>query len=251
MTFNPVSFVNFFAFADVGHTTNAIVNSQSVNSDLVRVTQPVNTGYATRINSNVNFGFPITRLGSRFNFGGTFRSDKSIALLNDVQNQIKQNTLGADVNYTYRYQETFDITVSADLNQQSSNYQFNQPDQKFINQTYSAATNLSFLKNYQFTGNFEYLIYSSKTMNYHRAIPLLNLAVSRFVLKNKTGEIKFAVNNLLNKAIGVNQTASVNYIEREITNSLGRYFMLSFTYALNKQLNPMGVRRGGMMRIMR
>jgi len=79
------------------------------------------------------------------------------------------------------------------------------------------------------------------------------LALSRFVLKNRSGEIKFSANNLLDKALGINQTSTVNYIERSVTNSLGRYFMISFTYALNKQLNPMGgMRRGpGMMRIIR
>jgi hypothetical protein len=82
---------------------------------------------------------------------------------------------------------------------------------------------------------------------------LLNVALSRFVLKNRSGEIKLSVNNLLDKALGINQTSSVNYIERSVTNSLGRYFMLSFIYALNKQLDPMGgMRRGpGMMRIIR
>jgi outer membrane receptor for ferrienterochelin and colicin len=95
---------------------------------------------------------------------------------------------------------------------------------------------------------------NTRTANsdYRQTIPLLNLSVSRFILKNKTGELKLAVNNLLDKALGVSQTASINYLERQVTNSLGRYFMLSFTYSLNKQLNPMGMRRGGrMMRIMR
>jgi len=44
----------------------------------------------------------------------------------------------------------------------------------------------------------------------------------------------------------------VNYVERVTSNSLGRYFMVSFIYALNKQLNPMEGRRGGPgMRVIR
>jgi hypothetical protein len=83
-------------------------------------------------------------------------------------------------------------------------------------------------------------------------MPLINLSISRFILKGNSGEVKFSVTNLLNKALGINQTSSVNYVEQIITNSLGRYFMISFTYALNKQLNPMGMRRGGgMMRVIR
>jgi outer membrane receptor for ferrienterochelin and colicin len=142
--------------------------------------------------------------------------------------------------------------LSADIDHQLTRYKFNQPDQVFVNKTYAAESNLTFFKNYQFNTNFEYLMYSNASTGFDQRIPLLSLSVSKFVLKNKSGELKMAVNNLFDKALGVNQTASINYLERQTTNSLGRYFMVSFTYALNKQLNPMGMQRGGrMMRIMR
>jgi hypothetical protein len=81
---------------------------------------------------------------------------------------------------------------------------------------------------------------------------LVNLSISRFFLKAKSGELKFSVNNLLDKNIGVTQTADVNYFQLQTSNSLGRYFMVSFIYALNKQLNPMGMRPPrGMMRMIR
>lgn len=59
--------------------------------------------------------------------------------------------------------------------------------------------------------------------------------------------------NALDKSMGVSQTATSNYLQQETTNNLGRYYMISFTYALNKQLNPMGGgrgRRGGMRMMM-
>jgi len=36
-----------------------------------------------------------------------------------------------------------------------------------------------------------------------------------------------------------------NYLQQQTMNNQGRYYMLSFTYALNKYLNPMGNRRQG------
>ncbi len=252
MTFDPVSFINFFTFVDVDHVTNAVVNSQSVDENLVRVTTPVNVDHSTSVNSSANFGFPISKLGSRFNFGVNYRGEKSLSLLNDIDNEITQNTYGGTIRYTYRYKEIFDMSLSADVDKQSTRYEFDQPDQEYLNETYNAEANLTFLKNYQFSGGLEYLIYNSKSTDFHQEIPLVNLSVSRYLLKNRTGELKFSVNNLLDKALGVNQTASVNYIERQTTNSLGRYFMLSFIYSLNKQLNPMGMRPGrGGIRIMR
>jgi hypothetical protein len=250
-SFDPATFVNFFSFLDIDYTTNAIVNSQSVNQQLVRTTKPVNVSNTLSARGDANFGFPINEIGSRFSVGTNYRIQRSVALLNDVQNQISQQTLGADFNYTYRYKEIFDLNLRADLDRQFTKYQFRQPQQLFLNQTYTAESNLTFLKNYQLTGNLDYLLYNNKSTNFSQRIPLLNVSVSRFVLKNKAGEIRFSANNLLNKALGVSQSFNVNYFERQTTNSLGRYFLLTFTYALNKQLNPMGFRGGGMIRIMR
>jgi outer membrane receptor protein involved in Fe transport len=252
-TFDPTSFVSFFTFVDVDYTTNAITNAQQVSADFVRTTIPVNVDNNMSVRGNATFGFPIPKLKSRISVGGNYRNQKSINLLNEEASTINQQTAGGEIRYNFTYKEIFDLSLSADIDHQRTNYEFNQPDQAFINSTYTAESNLTFLKNYQLSSNFEYLEYENENSNYKQTIPLLNLSISRFILKNKTGEIKLAVNNLLDKALGVNQTASINYLERQVTNSLGRYFMVSFTYSLNKQLNPMGMRRAGgrMMRIMR
>jgi len=95
-------------------------------------------------------------------------------------------------------------------------------------------------------------VYENKTVDFDQQIPLLKLSVSGFILKNRSGELNVGVNNLLDKALSVDQTSDINYTERVTTNSLGCYFMVSFTYALNKQLNPMAMRaRRPMMRIIR
>jgi outer membrane receptor for ferrienterochelin and colicin len=229
---------------------NAITNARSVEN-FVTLTKPVNVDFSRNIRADASFGFPIQKLKSRFSFGANYRHQRNINLLNEEQSTIDQQTAGATIRYNFRYKEILDISLSADKDHQLTDYEFNQADQIFINSTYTAESNLTILKNYQFSTNFEYLEYENRSTKFNQAIPLLNLSVSRFMLKNKSGELKFAVNNLLDKALGINQTASINYLERQTTNSLGRYFMVSFTYALNKQLNPMGMRRGGMMRIMR
>ncbi|MFZ6013718.1 MAG: outer membrane beta-barrel protein, partial [Bacteroidota bacterium] len=252
MTFNPMTFISFFSFMDIDYTTNAITNAQNIDDQLVRTTMPVNVNNNLSVRGDATFAFPISKIKSRFSIGTNYRNQRSINLLNDTQNTITQQTAGTTVRYSYRYKEIFDLSLSADVDHQLTKYEFQQPDQTYLNETYTAESNLSFLKNFQFSADFNYLVYNNKGANFNQAIPLLNMSVSAFMLKNKTGELKLSVNNLLDKALGINQTASINYLERTTTNSLGRYFMLSFTYSINKQLNPMGIRRGGaMMRIMR
>ncbi|HEX6223702.1 MAG TPA: TonB-dependent receptor [Chryseolinea sp.] len=251
-SFDPASFIGFFAFVDVDYTTNAITNAVS-NDNFVRTTMPVNVTDNIRINADATVSFPINKLKSRINFSANVRNEQGTNIIDEVQYDIRQRTFGGNFRYSYRYNDIFDLSLSADFDQQKAVYEFDQPDQKFLNQTYTAETNLTVKKKNLLSGTFEYLIYEGKSVHFYQTIPLLNLSVSRYILKNNSGEIKLSVNNLLDKALGINQTATVNYVERTVTNSLGRYFMLTFTYALNKQLNPMGGMRrgGGMMRIIR
>jgi outer membrane receptor for ferrienterochelin and colicin len=140
--------------------------------------------------------------------------------------------------------------LSTNLSRQQTRYDNAQQNQAFVNQTYTSEINLTFLKNYQFNNNFSYYKYNSETTSFSQTIPIWNISFSRFLLKNNVGELKIGVNNLLDQSISVNQTATANYLQQTTSNNLGRYFMVSFTYALNKQLNPMGAgRRGGEMRM--
>ena len=63
-------------------------------------------------------------------------------------------------------------------------------------------------------------------------------------------EIKVGVNNLPDQSNSVTQNAG-NYLQQQTMNNLGSYYLLSFTYALNKNLNPMITAEGdGGMRMM-
>jgi outer membrane receptor protein involved in Fe transport len=251
--FDPAKFFSFFLRGSVNYTTNAIVNSQAVDSRLIRTTKPVNVKDVLGINGNLNFGFPIKKLLSRFNFGGNISENQSITILNDTESNIQSETLGGNVRYNFTFKEFFILDLSANIRNQNTSYESNSANnQKFINSTYTAETNITILKNWQLNADFNYYQYDSKTNDFSQAIPIMNIWLSRFILKANAGEIKLGVSNVLDRSLSVTQNASANYLQQQTTNNLGRYVMLSFTYALNRQLNPFGGgpgRRGGGMRM--
>ncbi|MGC3947307.1 MAG: outer membrane beta-barrel protein [Chryseolinea sp.] len=248
--FDPGSMINFFTFVDVDYTTNAITNAV-FNENFIRTTMPVNVASNTSINTNASFGFPVKVMKSRFSITAMWRQTYGQNVIDAAHYDIRQSRTGGNVRYDFRYKEVLMLNLGAQLNYQTTSYEFDQPDQHYFNTTYNAEATLSFLRNFQLVSSLEYLIYENQSTNYRQEIPLLNVSLSRFLLKNKTGELRISASNLLDKALGVNQTSSVNYVERVTSNSLGRYFMISFIYSLNKQLNPMEGRRGGprMMRM--
>jgi hypothetical protein len=256
MGFDPASFVNFFGFADITYTKNAITNSQSYTEESVRISKPVNVDNTLHLSGNATFGFPIQKLNSRFSITAMASQQKGVNVIDDLQSTIAQNTIGGRFRYDYRFKEIFDISLGANISRQSTTYKFDAAsNQLYYNNTYTAEGNLHLLDNmYLLSSSLEYLTYESKTSDYSQAIPFLIISISRYILKAKSGELKLSVNNVLDQSTGVSQTADVNYFQRQVTNSLGRYYMLTFIYSLNKQLNPMrGMRPtpGGGMRIIR
>lgn len=251
-TFDPGTMISFFGFVDFDYTTNPVTNAVS-NKDFIRTTMPVNVSQATSIHAHASLGFPITSLKSRMNMAANWREMHGQNVIDASYFDITQRRIGGNIRYDFSYQEILLLNAGAQLSYQTTSYEFDQPDQHYFNTTYSAGATWSFLRSFQFVPSLEYLIYDNQSTGFRREIPLVNVALSRFLLKNNSGELRLSVNNLLDKAIGVSQTSSINYVERVTSNALGRYFMVSFVYSLNKQLNPMGQRRGGpgMMRIIR
>lgn len=265
--FDPANFMNVFALISINYAVDAITSAQSVDTKtLVRTTMPVNVKNSANVNSNFNIGIPVKKLNSRFNIGPNYSVSRNYnALSGDNfislnETEIIQQTAGGTTRYNYTLGDILILDLSANLSYQETKYSFNaqqsntnSQNQYYLNKTYNAEVNVNFLKAYAFNSEINYYIYNSTTTNFHQAIPLWKMSVSRYFLKGKSGELKLSVNNLLNYGVSITQTASSNYLQQQTTNNLGRYFLISFTYALNKQLNPMNNgdrRRGGGPRMM-
>jgi hypothetical protein len=205
---------------------------------------PVNVRNSTNMTGNLNFQFPWKRALSRFTIGPNVAQRNNRVLLNDTEVQSHQNVLGGTARYNFSVKDFFSLDLSANISNQVTSYQSeaaSKPqDQKYLNKTYTAETNITIFKNYQLNAEVNYLMYNSKTTGFSQAIPLVNVYVSRFLFKAQSGELRLGLVNALDKSLSVSQNATVNYLEQTTYNNLGRYFMVTFVYSLNKQLNPMG-----------
>lgn len=243
-TFDPARSINFFMMANAIYTSNAIVTAQSFSEQGVSTLQPENVDNNLSMNLFTNFGFPIRKLKSRLNFGTNLSEQQVISVFNEQEADVTIRSLGGNARYEFRWDEKFDISFRTNWTYQSTKSELGEAqNQKFFNKTYTTETNIYLPKSFSLSGNYSYYIYDNEKQDFRQTIPLLDLALSKQFLKNKSGELKLSAQNLLDENTGVTQTANLNFVERVTMNSLGRYFMLSFTYSLNKQLNPMNGRK--------
>lgn len=240
--FNQLNFSSFFAFVNLTYTTNKIAQSQQIDQQLVRTSQPVNVRNDLNINANLSKGFRIKAIGgTRINVSTFVLYNRGIAPVNGLENITKRlenrNTLRAE----YRLGSTFDVSASARLTFNRTAYSLNTNlNQQYINQNYTSEANWQIPKVVNLSSSFDYAVYNFPNSDFSQKIPLWNASVSKAFLKNNRGELKLSAIDLLNRNVVINRIAQGNFVQDERIRSLGRYFLLTFTYTIRGMQGPQG-----------
>jgi len=249
---NPFKNRDFFVFLTMMETQNKIVNYDKINSLGVDSVMPVNVNGVYNMNSNMSFGFPVRFLKATMNISSVANYSKGKQFVATgaatEMNTIKTITLEPDVRLDMSPTEKINLSFSAGVNYSKSKYSVQSTrNSKYFTQSYSAEVDWELPKKFYFSTDFDYSV-NNLEAGYNAKIPLWNASISKQVLRLNRGELKFAVKDLLDKNIRINRSSNQNYIEDTRTNSLRRFFLLSFTYSLSKTgLNGSG---GGGMRVM-
>ena len=231
---NPFKNRDFFVYLSLMETQNKIVNYDKINSLGIDSVMPVNVNGVYNMNSNISFGFPLRFLKGTMNIGSVTSYYKGKQFVNGQMNNIKTISLGPDVRLDMNLTEKINLSLNAGVNYSRSKYSLQSTrNSNYFTQGYGADFNWELPKRFYFSTDFDYSI-NNLTAGYNAKVPLWNASISKQMLHFSRGELKFAVKDLLDKNIRVNRSSNQNYIEDTRTNSLRRFFLLSFTYSLSK-----------------
>ncbi len=246
--FNMITFKNFFVSLNGSLTQNKIGNSivQNVGANPIIVdgmilipgaqySKPVNINGAMNISGFINYGFPVKKPKSNVNLTTTLMYMKDINLYNNVKNYTHNYVIGERVSYNMNIKEIFDLNFSSSSSYTIARYSLNNTqDGDYFTQIFSVEPTYSSKSGWIVGSEFDLTMYRGQSAGYNQTIPIWNFSIAKTIFKNKEGEIKFSVYDLLNQNKSITRTVQQNYIQDTRTTVLTQYVMLSFTYNLRK-----------------
>ncbi|MFL9481594.1 outer membrane beta-barrel protein [Chitinophagaceae bacterium LWZ2-11] len=227
-------------------TINASVIQNDIQSSVVnlkgaqynagsQITSYTNLNGTVNINGTFSYGFPLRTPKSNLTFTTNASYAQSQNLIDSASNFARNTSIGEKIGWTTNLKDNFDVNVFSTstyniakqtLNTRSNANTFQQ--QVGVDFTY-------FTKNgFLFANNFTYSYTGGLSAGYNASVPLWNASIAKQFFKNKAGELKFYVFDLLNQNKSATRTSSGTGIVDTQSKVLTRYFMLSFTYSLRK-----------------
>ena len=229
---------NFFAFIAASKVANAIVTADIIQANGSRVTMPVNADGNYVLFGNVNAGFPLKKLKSRVDLGIGSNITHNISFVNSNRNEIDNISLSPNLSYNFSLESKVDIQATARLTISKAKYSLQpQLNANYLQQVYGMDMTNYLPWGLVVNNNLNYTINTGRADGYNTKVAFWNASVAKGFLKNKRAEVKLSAFDLLNQNQGVSRNANQNYIEDTRYNVLQQYFLLSFTFSLNKAGN--------------
>ncbi len=232
--FNPGNFLSLFFNVDYGYNINQIIYNQTIDpKTLITRTKPENITGGQSIGSYFSFGFPIKKTKLTTNLGAQPRFSNNLTKINGVLNDTKNQSYNFSGRLDWTPTDNFTFFANADFSISKSKFSINTSQNvKIINNTYSLTMNIKMPKLIFFNTSLNYQTYQldQNAVSFSRDIPIWNASVYKILGKDKKAEIKFSAFDILNKNLGINQSAYQNVVSQERVQTLAQYFMVSFSY---------------------
>lgn len=239
-SFDPVTQHIMFATINASATTNDIQSSIIQHSNGTKTTTYTNLNGTYNLNGYFNYGFALKKPKSNLNFAtniGYSQSQTLVStdstLLTPKNNFTKNTTLGETIKWTTNLKDNFDMNLSAGTNYVIA-YNTLNPTQNANYFVHTITTDFTIYtkSGWILASDFTYTYSGNRPAGYNASVPLINPSIAKQFLKNKSGELRLSVFDLLNQNVAVSRSVSTNTIVDSKTNVLKQYFMLTFTYNL-------------------
>lgn len=231
-------FANLFLQTASDYITNAsyfldtVVNNIPITGNS-QFTKPVNLNGFKSLRTFFTYSMPLKFIKTTLNVSTGFSYSKLPGMVDYQKTFTNSYAYNGGVVLASNISEYVDFNVSYNANfTNSATNTATSTTSKSLNQVIGAQINLLNKKGWFIQNDVSGNTYSGLSGGLNQRFWLWNAAIGKKFLKNKAGELKLSVFDLLKQNQSIVRTVSENSITDSQTQVLQQYFMLSFTYSL-------------------
>ncbi|MDR3226374.1 MAG: outer membrane beta-barrel protein [Prevotellaceae bacterium] len=231
---------------------NSIVSKSTFDTAGIQQRTYDNVNGVWSLSSDVTVNFPINT-SFQLNSSSRVQLNQNVSLNNGLKNKTQYNryipNLGLQFSTLF-----MDLGLSGTVTfTNTKNSLASKNDQNIRDYDVNAWTTVYLPLSFTFVSDVSFKSGSGYAAGYDVSQVVWNAGIEKSIMKNK-GTIKFSVNDILRDKKNISYSATDNYIQQSLTNTLNCYFMVSFTYRFNvfggqsvSGSSSMGGPGGGMM----
>jgi len=234
-SFNMNKFSSFFAFATLSNTANKIANTTAITPFGAQINSYQNTDGVWSGLAFAGVGLPLKGNSLVLSLNTNLAWNKNKSFINNTENISNTYTVGQGARIVWNYKERLDFNLSGNINYSMADYSLQpQNNTNYFTNTVIADITYTFSNGLILGTEVDYFVNSGLADGFNQNYTIWNASISKQVFKDKRGEIKLRVYDGLKQNVGISRTVAETYIQDVSNVVLQRYFMLSFTYNINR-----------------
>ena len=223
---------NYISNATFSPATDSTIQQGVILKRGSQLTKPVNLDGYKSFRSFFTYSMPVKFIKSNINLSTGFSYSRLPGLINNVKTTTNNYTYNTGVVIASNISEYVDFNLSYNANFNNAKSSVQGQSDKYVNQSAGLQFNLLSKSGWFLQNDISNQSYSGLSQGLNQSYWLWNAGIGKKFLKNKAGELKLSVFDLLKQNQSIVRTVSENYIEDSQSKVLQQYFMLTFTYSL-------------------
>lgn len=234
-------FANLFLQTASNYISNAVYipdQDSTIQQNIVlkrgsQFTKPVNLDGYKSLRTFFTYSMPLKFMKTTLNVNAGFSYSKLPGMIDYQKTFTNSYAYNGGVVLASNISEYIDFNLSYNANLTNSKTNTtNSTTSKSVNQVIGAQVNLLNKKGWFVQNDISGNTYSGLSGGLNQSFWLWNAAIGKKFLKNKAGELKLSVFDLLKQNQSIVRTVTESSITDSQTQVLQQYFMLTFTYSL-------------------
>ncbi len=244
---NKSIFANFFIQKSDNYIANATyiaANDSTLDNGIVlkkgsQLSKPLNLDGYFLFRTSFTYSLPVKWAKSTVNLTSSMIYTKLPGVINAVSTNTQTYVYNLGIGFVSNISEYIDynINYAANINQAQTRGG-TILNNNYVNHAISLSFNVLSKSGWFVQNDLNHQIFKGLSAGYDQNFTLWNAGIGKKLFKNKTGEIKISVFDILKQNQSVSRLVTNTYIEDSRSEVLKQYFMLTFSYNLKNFGKP-------------